>query len=148
MNRLAKTEDIPQMVELGMALHHESTYRDRDFDADTLSENLKNMIDNHHAFAVVSEIDNRIVGAFLGGIAQDWFGKDMVAFDYTLFVLPEYRQGTIAFRMINSFIKWAENKRVKKIQMGITTNIHPEQTARFYESFGFAPKGQMFEMEV
>jgi GNAT superfamily N-acetyltransferase len=148
MIRAATHDDLPALVALGAFLHDESPrYRVRSFDPVRCGEHLRGLIDGA-GVVFVADHAGVVVGGFAGGIAVDWFGSHKTAFDYSLMVHPEHRQGVVAVRLITAFKHWAKRMGADSVQMGVTTGIHDDNTARLYMALGFDRIGQLFEQGV
>lgn len=148
MIRVATEADIPTIVDIGRRLHVESTqHSKRDFDVNKVETLFKRLIAGE-GVVFVATINGVVIGGMAGGIAEDWFGSDKQAFDYSICIDPEFRMGVIAYRLVRAFLSWSKAMGAKSVQMGVTTGIHPEATGRFYESFGFQKLGGIYELEI
>jgi GNAT superfamily N-acetyltransferase len=139
--------DIPRLVELGAAMHAESSYAGRDFDRVKVGQLLAALIAGGGVVFVVRR-DGEVVGGMAGGVAPQWFGNDLTGFDYGLFLIPQARHGTLALRLIRAFEVWCRIKGAKDIRLGITTGVRPEGTARLYQSAGYSDGGLLFHKEL
>lgn len=147
MIRPAKHSDIPRLIELGTLLHATSDYSSMDFCPDKSANFLHDLI-NGHGVIFVAEVGGEVVGGMAGGIVDQWFNNDLMAYDYSLFIDPAKRSGITAIRLIRTFIEWARIKGAKQIHMGIGTGINVESTTRLYESLGFRQIGPLLMMEI
>jgi GNAT superfamily N-acetyltransferase len=147
MIRPATFDDIPRMVQLGEQLHGMSSYAPLSFDRAKVAHHLAGLIAGHGVI-FVAERDGEVVGGLAGGITEQWFGPDRVAFDYSLFIEPGKRHGITAARLIRAFVEWARIRGARQVTIGITTGLEVESTARLYESQGFVRCGDLFRMEV
>lgn len=147
MIRAAKHDDIPRLIELGRLMHDTTSYALLGFDEDKVRTLLATLIGGA-GVVFVSEHDGQIVGGFAGGIAEYWFSRDLNAFDYAVFVDPAKRNGMIAVRLVTVFCEWARQMGAKHIQLGITTGVHVEATAKLYRALGFEEIGPLFKKEI
>lgn len=147
MIRPARFEDIPRLVVLGQALHQESSYQDMAFDPAKVSDFLASLIAGA-GLLLVYERGGDVIGGIAGGITEQWFSHEKVAFDYSLFIEKGRRGGMAAVGLITAFVEWARIKGVSQITMGITTGIHVEATGRLYRSLGFVDSGSLFRLEL
>lgn len=147
MIRPATIDDIPRMVELGHQLHQNSRYASQEYDGGIVSSFIEGLISGH-GVAFVAEISGQVVGGFLGGITEQWFSTQKVAFDYSFFIEPKHRHGITAVKLLKAFEHWAVGMGADHIQIGITTDINTEGTSRFYRAMGFDDIGQFFGKEV
>lgn len=148
MIRLATPSDIPQCLELARRMHSESRYRRAPFNDAKVSRLLNlALTDNNHVL-LVAERDGVILGGILGFVVEDFFGDRVKAGEYVVFIAPEYRGGTTAFRLINQFEKWAKWMGAQEIDLGITTGVHTEQTAALYGKLGYDLTGVIMTKEI
>lgn len=147
MIRAATADDIPRIIELGITMHASTSYASQPYVHEKAAAFLLELI-NGDGVVFVAEVDGETVGAMVGGIADQWFNHDLIAYDYAVFVLPSRRNGIIALRLINAFIEWARIRGAKQVQMGICTAVNVEGISRLYESAGFRLLGPLYGMEL
>lgn len=147
MIRAAKHSDVPRLIELGTMLHEISSYSSMAFSPEKAEAFLHELI-NGLGVVFVAEVNGEVVGGMAGGIIDQWFSDDLIAYDYSLFVEPSKRNGVIAVRLIRAFQEWAKIKGAKQIYMGIGTGVSVEGTTRLYESQGLRSIGPLLMMEI
>lgn len=147
MIRAATIDDIPRMLELGRAMHAESRYAVLPWNAGKVSHLIGWLIDAPDGLALVAERDGEVIGGFLGSVSEHYFTDARVASDYALFVEPGKRGGIAAARLLEAFTIWARAQDATLTQVGVTTGVNVEATARLFEAAGFAPVGQLFEFK-
>lgn len=147
MVRLATHDDVQQLVELGALLHAESSYASIPFDHAKVENTLQALM-NGVGVVFVAEVDSLVVGGLAGGITEQWFSREKLAFDYSFFIVPQHRGGVLAKEMIDTFIAWARMNGAGKVRVGITTGIRVESTGRLYRSCGFKDAGVLFERNL
>lgn len=149
MIRAATYSDIPRLVQLGAMLHEASSYAAMQFDYAKVSDFLAALIAHQNGGVVfVAERDGNVIGGFAGAVAPHWFSQDKVAFDYSIFLEPGKRHGITATKLVMAFVEYAKQMGAVQINLGITTDINVEATARFYESLGLRQSGVLFSMGV
>jgi hypothetical protein len=79
-------------------------------------------------------------------VAPHWFSDDLVASEFGVFLLPEHRGGTAVVRLIREFIRWAQEKGAKMIQIGVSTGVKTGETAALYKAIGLKPCSFGFEV--
>lgn len=141
--RPATMLDVPAVVELGAALHASSSYARFAFDREKVADLMRTLIAGA-GVVFLAERNGAPVGGIAGGVAPFWFGSDLHGFDYSFFVLPEYRNGTTALRLLLSLESWCRGRGATEMRIGITTGISLEATARFYEWCGYTRNGALF----
>jgi len=147
MIRPATLTDVLQIVEIGEALHEESTYRDIPYSSDKVIGLMRSLIQGG-GVVFVAEKDGQVVGGIAGGVTSHWFSDELTGFEYSFFVLPEHRHGLVAMKLLLAMKAWCTAKGAKTLRIGITTGINVEGTARFYRHMGFRDAGNLFEMEL
>ncbi|WP_431482237.1 GNAT family N-acetyltransferase [Pseudomonas solani] len=148
MIRTATHDDIPRLIELGTLLHGISSYAKVGFEPEKASRFLAHLIDDRGGVVFVSEKDGVVVGGLAGGLTDEWFSSELVAYDYSVFVEPAHRNGYIAIKLIRAFETWAKSMGAVRVHMGIGTSMHVEGTTRLYEALGFSFFGPMFVKEI
>jgi GNAT superfamily N-acetyltransferase len=147
MIRPAKHSDVPRLIELGTLLHATTSYSTMSFCPDKSAAFLHELI-NGQGVVFVAEVRGEVAGGMAGGVIDQWFSNDLIAYDYSLFVEPSKRNGVIAVRLIQAFKEWARIKGAKQIYMGIGTGVSVEGTTRLYESQGLRNIGPLLMMEI
>lgn len=147
MIRAATAADIPRIIELGITLHASTSYASQPYVHEKAAAFLLELIQGE-GVVFVAVVDGVTVGAMAGGIVDQWFNHDLIAYDYSIFVLPSRRNGIVALRLINAFVEWARLKGAKQVQMGICTAVNVEGISRLYESAGFRLLGPLYGKEL
>lgn len=145
MIRKATFDDIPRLVELGRVMHAEApNFRAMAFDPERLAMTLQTVIESDRGFAWVIEGDE-VVGGLIAMAVPHWFSPEVTACDLALFVLPEHRGGIGCARLLNRYRSWAAGLGATKIQLGIMTGVHVEQTRALCERLGWHCAGVVME---
>ncbi|AZS49338.1 GNAT family N-acetyltransferase [Entomomonas moraniae] len=146
IRQASTVKDIQQIIILCKALHNESDYyRLQPFDKEQLEESLSNVVFSEYGLALLAIDHNEVVGFFIGGLTYGLFNKELIAFDYSVYMVPTKRNTRIAMQLIKAFEKWAIDKGANRFRVGTTTDIHSDKTSRFYEFLGFKACGVSFE---
>lgn len=149
MIRNATAGDIPVLIELGTRMYLESRYsQNSPFDADKCAELAQSLIYSPSGCVLVAEKDGHVIGWLGGGIAEQFFSRQLMAFEYGLFVAPEHRGGSAGPRLARAFIDWSKEHGAAVINMGITTGVHAERTGHLYSRLGLQQTGLLYSMEV
>jgi GNAT superfamily N-acetyltransferase len=133
--------DMPTCIKLGRQMHDESFYRENDYD----EEKLWALWDLHVADPLqfcmkVAEKDGDVIGLFVGYRYEHFFGYDICSSDLLLYVTPEHRGSSTAVRLIKAYEQWARDSSVTEIQIGVSTGVREERTARLFEKLGFGDR--------
>lgn len=147
--REMEAEDVHACIKLGELMHHESVYRHNDWDEKKLWALWNQHVQDPGVFCLlVAENEGEIIGAFVGFKFPHFFGNDICSSDLILFVKEEHRGGTAAPRLIKAYEKWARENGVKEIQIGVSTGVHPERTAKLFEKLGFGDRAIYYRKRV
>lgn len=139
--RRAVPGDVPDLVEMGRALHAESpTYSPKGFDpakVRALAERLTGPCSPEDTAVFVAVAGRQIVGMFVGVVADSWFGHERKASDLTVYVKPEHRGGTAFVRLLHAFEAWADERGAVECDIGVSTGIHVDRTVHAYQRSGY-----------
>jgi len=148
MIRPAKHSDVPRLIELGNILHATSNYSSMAYNPEKSASFLHDLINGLGGVVFVAEVDGEVVGGMAGGITDQWFSDDLIAYDYSIFIEPTRRSGITAVRLIKTFEQWAVIRGARQLHMGIGTGINVESTVRLYESCGLKHFGPLMMKEL
>ncbi|MCP6456783.1 GNAT family N-acetyltransferase, partial [Klebsiella pneumoniae] len=82
MIRNATAGDIPALIELGTRMYLESRYsQNSPFDADKCAELAQSLIYSPSGCVLVAEKDGHVIGWLGGGIAEQFFSRQLMAFE-------------------------------------------------------------------
>lgn len=147
MLRPMTESDMDVVVDLLTQMYEVNTnYKALEFSLDRVEEVARQVIET--GFAVMYEIGDSVVGVMAGVVYQPAFSRDLMATDLALYVLPVYRGGIIAIRLVAAFIAWAKQQGAKLISVGVTAGIDNDEAVKFYEIMGFKKTGTSLMMEV
>lgn len=145
--RTAILDDLPDILDMGAALHAESPrYAALSYNAAKVEARARDVIPG--GGALVAEMNGKIIGMIAGFVCEHWFSDDKIASDYTFYVKPEHRGGRAALLLVRGFEGWAYLNGAKDIVPGTSTLINAEGTARFYEKLGYERSGYGFFKRV
>lgn len=148
MIRDATLMDVPALVELGAAMHAESKWARMCFDRDKTAALLVRLVEHPTGCVLVAENGGAVIGGMIGWCDEHFFSHDKYASELGVFVAPDKRGGMAAVRLLRAFQGWARANGAALIEVGITTGVHLERSAKFYEAVGCKRTGAVFEMEV
>ncbi|WP_052832938.1 GNAT family N-acetyltransferase [Bradyrhizobium sp. LTSP885] len=135
MLRKIKTADVGLIIEMLHALHEESPHYNTVMqDEQYVRNNLASMIE-HPAF--IGSIDADLRGFMFGQATAKWFDPEVNAYELLLYILPEYRGGLLAARLIKQFEIDAKRLGCVHVRAGTSTQISTEEVLRLYERLGY-----------
>lgn len=143
--RPATAADLPALIEMGQALHDESPrYQGMGFSAEKLRrlfERLQGTLLTKPGCCLVAEEGGYIVGMAVGIIAERWFSDELYLTDLTVYVRPEHRTGVTFLRLVRALERWARDRGLADVVLGVSTEIHAQETVRAYEAMGYRLTG-------
>lgn len=146
--RAATINDIANIIPLCEQLHSNSSYANKGLNLDKTRSFIAMLITSESDNAFVAVEDHKIIGFFFCGLTYEWFSDDLIAFDYSVYVIPERRNGRAAIKLFKAFEAWAKDKGTVYVQIGITTNINVINNSRFYNYLGYQDSGVLFEKRL
>jgi len=144
-----KLENIRDVVYLAEKMHGESAYADMPFDFEFVAQRIySEIIQSEDGFGLIAYKDTNPVGMIGGGLATQFFGPTLFAFDYGWYVTPKQRGSSIAVRLLKKFEKWAEKRGAKEIHLGVTTGVSPDRTAKMFDRMGYKYVGKNYTLKL
>ncbi len=149
IKQVTEQPDIKQLVLMAEALHRESpTFNTSSFNGEMLAKKIANVISLPNGVAFIAQDESGPIGYFIAGIFENFFNNQVIAFDYSVYVLPDKRNGRTAIKLIKAFEQWAKENGASYCQIGITTAINQDKTSKFYQLLGFKPYGFQFQKRL
>jgi len=84
---------------------------------------------------------DKLVAFMAGQLSETFLNDEINAYEKGLFVLPEYRGGSTAFRLVKNFEAWARSKGAAYVWMGQSVGQNKEKTLHFFERLGYECQG-------
>lgn len=148
--RLAVSEDLPDVMVLGRAMHVESRFRRYPLDEQRAETAFKDIL-AHPASACVllTETSAGQLAGMLAAVVIDYFFADVrVVQDKWFFVLPEYRGSPAAMKLMLAVRRWAENRRARELNINMSVDIDRERFDRFMGHLKFRNCGSNFYLPL
>ncbi len=147
--RRVTTEDIDEVLELGVLMHAESAYRFLPFDRDKVRRLLLSYAETPETRCMLAAEENgRIVGVFVGYLTDYFFCGEKLAMDVVLYVGRKYRGSSAARRLLRAFCDWARARGACEVCLGVSTDVNAERTGKFYERMGFVRVGGIYKQRL
>lgn len=149
--RAARLEDIPHLVEIGHAYHLESRFKAYDYDSAKLTASLKALIQDtsgSRCFFVADDKEQKPYGLLMGCIESYFFSNCLVAQSILFWVHPDHRGGSAALKLVTAFKKWAENRKVFEVAIGVNSAVHIDRADKFFRKLGFQLTGGNYSFMV
>jgi len=144
MIRLATADDIEQIAELGREMVENSNFAPLGYDIEHVKTVLTAYVDTQ--FVAVYEVDDAIVGYFIGTLVKPWFTKKMVGYDSCFYLKKEHRNGRVAIKMVKAFDEWCKSLGGAQIRLG--TSSGDPSVERLYSHLGHQQVGHTFLKEL
>lgn len=143
-------EDRPEIIVMAKTMHGESpSYRRWPFEPRLVSAWIDMCFDHPDWRCIIAREDNgEPVGFMAAGTANMIFSPEKTTDDLALYVRPEKRGGTAAFRLVREMARWAKGRGAVELRMGITTDVDELRTARFLERLGFVHAGTLMKLDL
>lgn len=135
-------EDIPQVCNLLLTLHEESTaFGTHPIDRQYVEAHLEGMILNHNAIMLGSYAENTLQGVMFGVVGAQWYSPRLEAYEMLLAVFPEYRGSSVAYRLIKEFERESLVLGAEAITVGSSLNIADATAVKLYNRLGYSHAG-------
>ena len=136
-------EDVGSVIRLLLVMHEESpAYSGLEPDYDFTHNLCLNIIENNQ-FGELAFDDNMLVGLMLGHAGNIPFTKSLAAYEFVLYVHPNYR-GKIGLKLLHSFEDWAIEKGITYVFLGVSADINSAMVNQMYRKLGYEESGNNF----
>jgi GNAT superfamily N-acetyltransferase len=148
--RLAEAADTDAVLAVARRFHEESRFAAYPFNAGKTRESIAQTIANPSSTCILlAEPRAGCIAGFLAAfVAAPRFTDVLVAQDHGFYVLPEFRGGSAAMKLMIAFRRWAENRKVAEICVNQNVDIDQARFNRFMRHLGFACCGSNFVMPL
>lgn len=152
--RFATFNDIPVCVDIGRHMHTLTRFAAYDFNAERVAQNLRAVIETGqnahktHCFFVAEDDAGQIIGALIGGVERHFFSDLLVASVIHYDVLPDRRMSGAGLKLLAAFRKWAENREVFELSVGINSGVELEKMDRYLKRLGFRQTGGNYALHL
>lgn len=152
--RFATLNDVSACVEGGRRMHALTRFAAYDYNAQRVAQNLKAVIETGqnvkrtHCFLVAEDDAGQIIGALIGCVERHFFSDLLVASVIHYDVLPEKRMSGAGLKLLTAFRKWAENRGVFELCVGINSGVELEKMDRFLQRLGFRQTGGNYSLPL
>lgn len=144
MIRVATSYDVPAAVLLAKAFHSETAYRSSKFSVEKVTTLFSGLLSEERGVLLVADDGGELIGFIAGGVGQDYFGDDLFAFEYGVYVVPARRGGLAGPHLVRAFLRWADDIGVTRKHMAISTGIVTDRTGELYKLMGGTDSGSLY----
>ena len=140
--RQGDMDDIPSLILLGKRMHEESPrFRNMDYSEEKCVQLGQALVNQGGMF--IAECSGEAVGMVLGAVTSHFFGHDLMATDFVVYIAPEHRGGSLIVRMLKKYEAWAFSIGAKVISFGVSTEVAAERTGELYKRLGYRITGSI-----
>lgn len=132
-------------------MHALTRFRHQPYIASKVTRAFEALIaqDQHrYVFLVAEGTGQRVVGALIGVLEQQIFSDSWTASVMHFDVLPEARMGGHGVRLLKAFERWARNRKVIEISLGVNSGEDLQRLSRFAQRMGYAKVGENHVKEL
>ena len=145
--REAGTSDLKVLMQMGEAMHKESTFRTLPYDYEQLGRTLLYVLGHETGVMLVAESGGDVIGA-LGVVAHPAYSsKALIASDVAFYIKPEFRGSMAAVRLLQSAIQWAASMDVRRLTMANSAGADSATFDRLMIKQGFKVAGSVCYMD-
>lgn len=148
--RFATVADIPALVEGGKRMHALTRFRTQPYIEAKVAKAFESLIaqgQGKYVYLVAEDGDKRVVGALIGVLEQQIFSDAWTASVMHYDVLPEARMGGYGVRLLKAFERWAANRKVIEVSLGVNSGEELERLAHFAFRMGYTKVGENYVKE-
>lgn len=151
--RIARPEDVGQLVALGRLAHGESRFAQMPYAPEKLQRNLEGLITlqdqrQTHCFFLVENRDGAIIGGLIGALEEFFFTEAKSANSIFLWVNEDYRGSAAAVKLIGAFHAWAKRHGAHEVCIQVSTGVTIARTDRFLRRLGFSQTGGNYRLPI
>ena len=139
MIRAYQTKDMPRIKALLEVMHDHSPYKEVEIDWPRVQSMLAEAI--VHDALVVSELNNKIDGFIICAAKTLWWNT-RIKIGSDVFFLP----GKDGKGLLDALVKWCRDRRVWRIECGISSFTRLEDVKEIYTAAGFNREGSLFTL--
>lgn len=114
-----------------------SHYKGLDFDEEKMYKVLSSHVNDVNFFCDIIVADTEIVGGLCAYVATPIFSSETFAYDQFFCVSPDIKHSTAALRLIKSYIKWSERRKVKQCYLRTSTLYNETGFTKLCKKLGF-----------
>jgi len=148
--RFATLADVQAMHALGQAMHAESRFRCYPLDAQRVEAALSEMVTHPTTACVllVETHEGQLVGMLAAFVTTYFFADVRVVQDKWFYVQSSYRGSPAAMKLMLALRRWAENRRVRELNINMSVDIDRERFERFMGHLQFRNCGSNFYLPL
>jgi len=147
MIRAAKLGDIQQLIELFHSYYLEGNLQNLSWDTEKMTNSIYNAVINEDSEILVVDKGGVIIGAAWCEFVTPYFTDEKALECRVLYIAEAHRGGLSGSSLIKQVGMLGKKRGVPYIDIGTTSEIQTERTARLYKKLGFKHVGYEYRME-
>jgi hypothetical protein len=145
----ATVDEVRECAQMGALMHAESAYAALPYDVEQVTRYTLDLAQQGRVFVSRMEQGGKLVGFFGGRLDKYFFNEHLIAFEFAMYVVPEWRGKTRdTIRSIETFKKWAQLRGADEVCIGVSTRVDPDRTGKLLVHRGFEHVGGMYKWKV
>lgn len=149
-NAMIKTQltrdDAFKILELGKQIHDESRFHTTDFDAEKCWSVLDATVRFPNKFFIA--YDDQFKGFIIMAIQEHYWSHHKWASDLVIYVVPEHRGSSLAFRLVKAAEKWATECGAQEMTILHNTEINTDAGVQFFNGVGYRTVGNILTKDL
>lgn len=118
------------------------------FDSNKVNDLVTQLVQAPQGFVQIALADDEIVGALIGVVSGIPINSMVFAQELMFWLDPNHRNGKTAPKLIDAYIKWAENMGCNFIRLSELDNILDGKAGVLFKRKGFIPVETAYVKEV
>lgn len=150
MIRRHSLADVEEMLDHIQQWHSQSRFRKTVFDRQKMKYMLTGNVNNSMFYAalIIDDKSGKIVGGLCASIMAYVWSHEAHAYDHFFYILPDYRTENAATELVENYLEWAHERRVKEAYLQNITGDRVEAFSKFAKKLGFKLIGTTYSREL
>ncbi|WES31870.1 GNAT family N-acetyltransferase [Varunaivibrio sulfuroxidans] len=147
----ADMRDVECMIELGRVAHRESRFADLEYAPDKLMQSALGAMTEEgrkRMCLLMAEYRGDLLGMIVATVGSHWFSSELGASAMVYYVHPDHRGSMAAIKLLHGFRRWAQNRRVRRININVTSGVGMARTDKLMRRLGFEFTGGNYVLEM
>ena len=131
-------DNIVDAMKMGFGFWTETpVYNKYEWDNDSVYTLFKEAIDDNSKCGYLAYDDDVICGMILGFLDKLYFSKDICLYENLLYVIPEKRGSSAAYKLVKAWEKFGKDNGARDIWAGVSSGIKSDKAKSFYNRLGY-----------
>jgi GNAT superfamily N-acetyltransferase len=148
MLRPLTLDDLPQLLELAREMHSKGVYAAYPMDEARVAYILSHLILIDDAFTYGYQLDDQLIGAFVGEVVQDLWVDVQIGVDHAFYVRESHRGSRAGVLLLRTFEAWAIEKGADVLRPVVYAGVDNPTVEGLLTRMGYASAGTVHKKEV